>query len=191
MSANNPHNSEPQREHLKVPAEISIQNGFKLPVSDIYRLIRSVYESSDTFCASFEEIYPSEQELKSFLDALESKRGSLFLVAEDQGQLLGYLFVEPRSQSKLRHTADLNMGVSPNAQGKGIGYGLLEAALEQASKDGVVEILYLMVRADNEPAIRLYKKHGFEKLLVLDQDTKIGMNYFDGLLMRKFIRHLD
>lgn len=164
-----------------------IQNGFPLPISDIFRLIGSVYNSSDTFCANFEEIYPSEKQLESYLEDLQSRPGSLFLIAEDQEQLLGYLFLEPRKQSKLRHTADLNMGVSPDARGKGIGYALLKAALQKASQDGILEILYLMVRADNHAAVQLYTNLGFEKLSVLSRDTKIGREYFDGLLMRKLI----
>lgn len=164
-----------------------IQDGFKLPLSDIFPLIESVYSSSDAFCADFEEIYPSEKQIHRHIEDLKSRKGSLFLVAKDQEQLLGYLFLEPRKQSKLRHTADLNMGVSPIARGRGIGRGLLETAIQQASLEGVIEIIYLMVRTDNQHAVRLYDSIGFESLSLLSRDTKVGADYFDGLLMRKFI----
>ncbi|HDS44522.1 MAG TPA: N-acetyltransferase [Methanomicrobia archaeon] len=64
---------------------------------------------------------------------------------------------------------------------------ILQAALERASASAELEILYLMVRADNEPAIRLYKKMGFEVVAILSRDTRIGDAYFDGLLMRTFV----
>jgi len=43
-----------------------------------------------------------------------------------------------------------------------------------------------MVRADNLAAVKLYQQKGFETLVTLVKDTKIGHQYFDGILMRKF-----
>jgi hypothetical protein len=40
------------------------------------------------------------------------------------------------------------------------------------------------------PAINLYKDYGFETLTVLEYDTKIGTSYYNGLLMRKFVKNI-
>ena len=85
------------------------------------------------------------------------------------------------------YKAELTMGVSPEARGLGIGRALLDAALSKLRADGVIEILYLTVRADNIAAIRLYERCGFEKLALLERDTQIGDRYYDGVLMRRFI----
>jgi ribosomal protein S18 acetylase RimI-like enzyme len=106
---------------------------------------------------------------------------------EVAGRPVAYLIIRPRRQSRLRHTADINMGVARSARGQGLGSLVLQAGLERASASSELEILYLMVRSDNMPAIRLYKKMGFEELTVLSRDTKVGDAYFDGLLMRKFV----
>ena len=45
-----------------------------------------------------------------------------------------------------------------------------------------------MVRADNVSAVRLYERNGFDSLASLAGDTKIGEQYFDGILMRKCVR---
>jgi RimJ/RimL family protein N-acetyltransferase len=66
---------------------------------------------------------------------------------------------------------------------------MLQAALERVATEPAIEIVYLMVRSDNEAAIRLYRNAGFEQLAVLDRDTKIGDSYRDGILMRKFVRN--
>ncbi|MFT3847496.1 MAG: N-acetyltransferase [Propionivibrio sp.] len=97
------------------------------------------------------------------------------------------MHVEPRGPRKLRHTAELTMGVSPEARGLGIGRELLDAALDKLRTDNIIEILYLTVRADNIAAIRLYERCGFEKLTLLERDTQIGDRYYDGVLMRRFI----
>jgi len=46
-----------------------------------------------------------------------------------------------------------------------------------------LEILSLRVRADNRAAMRLYQKAGFSQQALLSPDTKVGADYFDGILM--------
>jgi len=48
-----------------------------------------------------------------------------------------------------------------------------------------------MVRADNFATVKLYQQKGFETLAKLEKDTKIGNQYFDGILMRKFASSLN
>ena len=58
------------------------------------------------------------------------------------------------------HVATL--GVTKALQGEGVGSLLLDALLEEADKRSPVVLLE--VRADNEPAQRLYRRRGFEEI---------------------------
>ena len=80
------------------------------------------------------------------------------------------------------------MGVAAAARGRGLGSLMLRAAFDRVAAESAIEIVYLMVRADNEAAIHLYRNAGFEQLAVLDRDTKVDDSYRDGVLMRKFVR---
>lgn len=51
----------------------------------------------------------------------------------------------------------LTVGVVPDAQAKGIGTFLLGIMLQEA-----VEVIFLDVASDNEPAAKLYQRAGFE-----------------------------
>jgi ribosomal protein S18 acetylase RimI-like enzyme len=164
-----------------------IENGFEMSAMASFDLIKSVYESTDAFAADFEQEYSSLPALSGRLDEIRHRPGSLFLVARDEDELLGYLFIVPRLASKIRHTADLNMGVCEVARGRGVGSTLLRVAVSRLRNEGIIEIVYLMVRADNCPAIRLYEAQGFEELARLTRDTKIGARYHDGILMRLWI----
>lgn len=164
-----------------------IENGFGLAAQASFDLVKSVYDSTDAFAADFEQAYPSLAALSGRLDEIRTRPGGLYLVARDETQLLGYLFVVPRRASKLRHTADLQMGVRPFARGKGVGRTLLGAARARLRDEGLIEIVYLMVRADNHAALRLYATHGFEELARLPRDTKIGARYHDGILMSLWV----
>ena len=54
------------------------------------------------------------------------------------------------------------MAVRADWQGKGIGTALMQAAIDLADKWMNLSRLELEVYTDNEPAIRLYKKFGFQ-----------------------------
>jgi ribosomal protein S18 acetylase RimI-like enzyme len=167
-----------------------IEDGFTLDSEAVYDLIQSVYRSTDLFVADFEQEYPSLGALSDRFREIRTRPGSLFLVARNGHSPLGYLSIVPRTARKLRHTADLNMGVREEARGQGIGDQLLNAALSLLQSRHTIEIVYLMVRADNHRALQLYKKHGFEVLATLTQDIKIGARYHDGVLMRRHVSHL-
>ena len=155
---------------------------------ELFDLLHAVYSSSDYLSENFHDKYPSPAALSDEIANTTQRPGALFLVAKEEQWHCGYLLIKPRHQSKLRHTADLHMGIHPEARGQGLGQRLLRTALARLEADAVLEIVYLMVRADNLPAIALYTNMGFEHVATLPQDTKIDDKYFDGVLMRTRIQ---
>ena len=160
----------------------------EIKTSRLYALVRDVYNSSDCMSERLEEKFPTPESFEEYAAALSVRPGSVALAAEMDGALYGYLTIMPRYQAKLRHTSDLNMGVHHALRGKGVGRLLLREALRLAGEAGILEIIYLMVRADNTPAIRLYEDMGFDHLAILKNDIKTPEMYYDGFLMRKFIK---
>ncbi|HET6293518.1 MAG TPA: GNAT family N-acetyltransferase [Kribbella sp.] len=84
------------------------------------------------------------------------------LVAEDNGELLGYL----RLQNKYRFpegdgVLSINgLAVAAEARGRGIGSLLLEAAAAEGKRRGARK-LTLRVHSTNAVARRLYERHGY------------------------------
>jgi ribosomal protein S18 acetylase RimI-like enzyme len=56
-----------------------------------------------------------------------------------------------------------SLAIQPEARGKGVGAGLLEAAARAAGRRGC-RALRLEVRSDNARAIRLYERQGFRRI---------------------------
>jgi mycothiol synthase len=81
----------------------------------------------------------------------------LLLAVDDDGALLGFHWTK-------QHDAGLGevyvVGVSPAAQGRGLGRVLTVAGLQHLAARGVAEVL-LYVESDNTPARRLYEDLGF------------------------------
>ena len=84
---------------------------------------------------------------------------SLWLVAVEENRVIGYI----GSQSVLGEADMMNLAVSQDARGKGIGAKLVLALMERLRQNGVYH-LTLEVRVSNAPAISLYQKLGFQSI---------------------------
>ncbi|MEL1087141.1 GNAT family N-acetyltransferase [Pseudomonas sp. OB66] len=87
---------------------------------------------------------------------------ALKLVALHQGVVIGNLGLEACSRMRRAHAGSFGMAVAVAWQGKGVGSQLLAAALEVADNWMNLHRVELTVYADNEAAIGLYRKFGFE-----------------------------
>lgn len=87
----------------------------------------------------------------------------LLLIAERDGHAVGNAGLHPAAtQLRRRHAMMLGISVSPSAQGQGVGTALMAALLDYADNWAQVLRIELTVFSDNERAIRLYERHGFE-----------------------------
>ena len=84
------------------------------------------------------------------------------LVALHQGTVVGHLGMENYSRIRRAHAGSVGMAVAVAWQGKGVGSTLLAAALDVADNWMNLHRVELSVYADNQAAIGLYRKFGFE-----------------------------
>ncbi len=168
--------------------QVTIKDFNNFEVGELYAIMRHIYLTSGFMSDDFDEKFPSIGFFKTYFSNLLKRNGSFILIAIFDDKPVGYIVLETNAATRLQHTAWLNMGVVDIFRGKGIGQQLLDAAINKAFNDRKIEIVYLMVRSDHFGAVRLYKKAGFDQIALLEKDTKIGDEYFDGILMRKFIK---
>lgn len=108
------------------------------------------------------------------------------LVACVGGDLVGALGLHLNGgQPRRQHVAEVGMAVRDDSQGRGVGHALLGAALDLADRWLALRRVQLTVYVDNEPAIRLYRKHGFEVEGTLREIAFRDGKYVDGFLMAR------
>ncbi len=108
--------------------------------------------------------YPSEDVWRARLsESSDPNRADLPLAAELDGEVVGSAGMMPASPAlRRRHAMMIGISVVPEAQGQGVGHALMAAMCDYADRWMGVLRLELTVYADNEVAIRLYRRFGFE-----------------------------
>jgi ribosomal-protein-alanine N-acetyltransferase len=111
-------------------------------------------------------------------------RSRHYVVAEIDGEIAGYagLMSQPGAAPHSVEGWIQNIAVVRAHQGKGLGTTLLQALLEEAVRRQCAEV-WLEVRTDNDPAQRLYIRHGFEPVGIRRGYYQPGNH--DALIMRK------
>ena len=110
-------------------------------------------------CAELEaQLFPGDDPwpARAFFAELAAKHNH-YVAARCEGRLVGYAGISRLGRVRPYEYEVHTIGVDPDFQGQGIGRRLLDAMLEIAS-GGMV---FLEVRTDNLPAIKLYESVGF------------------------------
>lgn len=111
---------------------------------DLYRIDSACFER---------EISYSRRELNHYI----SQRGSLTLVAEDQGKPIGFIIVR-REAGRCGHV--ITIDILPEHRRQGIGSRLMAEAESWLARRGA-RAVYLETAADNLAAIDFYRKLGY------------------------------
>ena len=103
--------------------------------------------------------FHSPQEVAGWIE--KTPATDLDLVAVIGDQLIGQAGLY-RFSGRQSHAGGLGMGVHDAWTGRGVGTALLKAILDSADNWLGIRRLQLTVYVDNGPAIRLYRRFGFE-----------------------------
>jgi RimJ/RimL family protein N-acetyltransferase len=144
-----------------------------------------------------EEIYQltSGSEFKMTIEAEEkwieshlSKPNHIILLAEMNSKIVGLLDFSNGHRQRIAHTGEFGMSVEKSFRDQGVGSLLLKVLIEWASKNTTIEKICLNVHSNNERAIALYKKMGFEIEGLRKKDLKYGEGqYIDTTVMGRFV----
>jgi len=94
---------------------------------------------------------------------LATPAGQTLLAAVIGGKVVGTAGLHPMENRRRAHAASVGMAVHDAYAGRGVGSALLTALLEQADRWLNFKRVELTVWVDNQRAISLYERSGFER----------------------------
>ncbi|MGF1704074.1 GNAT family N-acetyltransferase [Photobacterium makurazakiensis] len=121
----------------------------------------------------------------SYVSGLFSAPEQYTLVAELDSKVVGHVTIFLTNKVRDRHAAGIAIAVHPHSHGKGVGKALMNEAIQQADNWLNLVRVELEVHADNQSAVSLYEKVGFEVEGTKRLSTFKNGRYIDMLLMSR------
>ena len=148
---------------LKGGVELLVRNAVASDARALRDVMQRTHAETD-YLLSYpdEQSVGDEQEARS-LEETERSGNEVELVAIIDGHIVGSAGVSAvRSRRKVAHRARFGISILKEYWGMGIGRVLMEASIDCARQAGYTQ-LELEVVADNERAVSLYRRAGFEE----------------------------
>ncbi|WP_458205896.1 N-acetyltransferase family protein [Haladaptatus sp. NG-SE-30] len=162
--------------------------------TDIETVIREVADEGASISA---ERVAADIDDEGALLRHNDRRSRMFYVAtlddveddgngEDDGkdEVVGWVHLDAPELDKLRHIAELTVGVREPYREHGIGGRLLERAMDWADDAGYQKV-YQSVPATNETAIELLEEHGWETEAVREDHYLVDDEFVDEVMMAR------
>ena len=177
-----------QRTTLRSGGFLTIRHAEPADAAAVLSYVREVMTDSPWIATTLDDFTMTEAQEREWISQRRDAPGSLFLVAELDGAIIGALGFENRHRVRERHRGELGMTVAADWRGRGVGEALLAALIDWAEANPVVERLGLQVVPENEPAVGLYRKLGFEEEGRLRGAMKLAPGeYADVILMARWV----
>ena len=172
---------------LKNGKELTIRNARKEDAAELITYINIVGGESDNLLFGANEFNMTVEQEEKFIESLTQAQTSTLLVGEVDGRIICVGNISARNRERVAHQCELALSVLKEFWGQGVGTALMKALIDFAKSTGKLEIIHLKVKADNVPAIALYKKLGFQEIGRFPRDTKIDGVYYDAILMNLYL----
>jgi putative acetyltransferase len=152
--------------------------------SDDYAALYEMFASPKLYANTLQLPYPSREQWRRRLAEPEDGRHNLVAVVGERVVGMFSLHTFPH-RPRRHHVGVIGMSVHDEWQGKGVGTALMRAGVDLADNWLNLTRLELEVYTDNEPAIRLYERFGFEREGLLRQHAYRDGRYVDAHTMAR------
>lgn len=134
---------------------------------------------------SFETEAPSEAEMTRRRDEVLSRQLP-YLVAEDDGQILGYAYANWfKARPAYRFSAEDSIYVADGQHGRGLGRLLMNALIEHCEAAGVRKLIAVIGDSNNLGSVGVHRAAGFSQVGVMRSvGWKFG-RWLDIVMMEK------
>jgi putative acetyltransferase len=143
--------------------------------------VYEMFTASTVYSGTLQLPYPSREYWRRRLS--ENPDNVYYLVALIEGRIVGLSHVATFSRPRRSHAGAIGISVHADWQGKGVGKELMRAIVDLADNWLNLTRLELEVYADNEAAIHLYERFGFEVEGRLRQHALRDGQFVDSIVM--------
>ena len=178
-----------QKFKSKSGAEVVVRSAIKQDAAEVLELSRSVIGEEIYQLTSGAEFKMTIEAEEKWIESHLSNPNHIILVAEMKSKIVGMLDFSNGHRQRIAHTGEFGMSVEKSVRDQGVGSLLLQVLINWAAQNRTIEKIGLNVHSNNERAIALYKKMGFEVEGIRKRDLKYQEDlYIDTVLMGRFVK---
>ncbi|MFY0783105.1 GNAT family protein [Peribacillus simplex] len=154
----------------------------------VLELQNSVISEGEYFIAVSNEFNKTIEQQRDWIQrSLENERETI-IVAEINGEVIGWIGFESENRKRMSHKGSFGLMIRKNYRGMGIGKELVQALLDWAEANPLIEKVSLGVFSTNHRAIALYKSMGFvEEGRKIKEFKMSESEYVDDIIMYKLV----
>lgn len=169
---------------LKDGKEVLIREATIQDAPEIIYCVKTYISDSGYQVLEPEEFAPSIAQGREWIQSFIEEDNSIFIIAEYKEKIIGNMDITGATRRRIRHNGLVGMGMLNDYRRQGLGSILLQAGIDWAKENPILERLWLQILDKNESAVALYQKLGFQEegrqknFIKIDKD-----NYADNILM--------
>ena len=153
---------------------------------NLLEFCNQVGSETDNLSYGSEGMGLSVAEEEKILAKFQNAKTCHFLLAEENGQIVGTCNCRSFRKKRLSHRAEIGIAVKKAYWNKGHGRKLLTRLIDLSRQSGL-KILSLEVRTDNKGAIHLYESLGFRRIGTFEGFMEIDGKSIDFDIMELFL----
>ena len=153
----------------------------------ILKYLNVVGGESDNLLFEENEFQLTVEQEKGYIETMRENDNALMVIGVINGEIISIAQVAAPPRKRIVHNGELAISVKKEYWSMGIGTEIMKLLIDFAKKTGVIKNISLGVKSDNEKAIKLYEKMGFEKVGAHKNFFNINGVYYDEILMDLYL----
>lgn len=167
---------------------VHIEKAVKEDAQQIIDYLNIIGGESDNLLFGANEFVMSLEAEENYIESVNQSETSALFVGKIEEEIVCVGSIMASTKNRIAHHSELAISVKQKYWSMGAGTQLMQTMIEYAKNNEITEIIHLGVKSDNEMAIQLYKKMGFEEYGRFERFFKIDGAYYDEVLMNLNLR---
>lgn len=155
---------EPRSAHTRDGVPFTVRTVEEEDAAALLEHGRSVAGSAPYDIGEADEFDHTEASEREWIKSFRQPDNSLIIAGWHEGRVIALLHFQGGKRRKMAHSGHFGIGVGKDWRGRGVGSVVLDLLICWARAHSTVEEITLGVVAENEGAIRLYRRHGFVEI---------------------------
>lgn len=147
---------------LKNGEEVFIREALPNDAQQIIDFYNLVGGETDFLSFGKDEFTTDVAAFQTTIQKTQQLQGSIMYLAIANDEIISIATIDSPLKKRVQHVGTLGIVIRETHTGLGLGKKMMNELIEWARTNGVTEKITLLTREDNETAIQLYKKLGFE-----------------------------